>query len=256
VLRNSSESGTNILTGQFRRTPVEWRIDQIIERIHAEKAGVVSVAYLDIDGFGHIESAYGYGLADALLDEIAERLARLERATFTTRYVRDSFLIVYDGLQLEEAFLATEEIRRQLSSAPFVVRVGVESAVIETTFSAGVATYPGDPKDRYELISLAEEAALRADEGGGARTMFGRSPTMTTKTSHYSPLQLERLRLLREKVGRSDASLLREALDDLLRKYDQRDVRRGLADAVARWVTRHQGGEERKEPTEQHTASE
>jgi GGDEF domain-containing protein len=122
--------------------------------------------------------------------------------------------------------------------------------MIPATFSAGVATYPGDPKDRYELISLAEEAALRADEHGGVRTMFGRAPTMTTKTSHYSPLQLERLRLLREKLGRSDASLLREALDDLLRKYDQRDTRRGLSEAVADYMSRIQARQERSEPDE------
>jgi len=49
---------------------------------------------------------------------------------------------------------------------------------------------------------------------------------MVPKTSHYLPTQLGRLRALREQLSRSEASLLREALSDLLRKYDQRDARR------------------------------
>jgi hypothetical protein len=43
---------------------------------------------------------------------------------------------------------------------------------------------------------------------------------MITKTSHYTGTQLKRLRELAEAVGKSDAILLREALDDLLKKYN------------------------------------
>jgi hypothetical protein len=40
---------------------------------------------------------------------------------------------------------------------------------------------------------------------------------MITKTSHYTATQLERLRTLAKTVSQSDAILLREALDDLLK---------------------------------------
>ncbi|HEC22656.1 MAG TPA: ribbon-helix-helix domain-containing protein, partial [Chloroflexi bacterium] len=68
------------------------------------------------------------------------------------------------------------------------------------------------------------------------RTVFGRAVNMTPKTSHYTPAQLERLKALGRQLGRSEASLLREALDDLLRKYDQRDLRRRLADILG-WMS-------------------
>lgn len=45
---------------------------------------------------------------------------------------------------------------------------------------------------------------------------------MITKTSHYTGTQLERLATLAKSVGRSEATLLREALDDLLKKYNDR----------------------------------
>jgi diguanylate cyclase (GGDEF)-like protein len=233
----------DIETGQFRRTPIEWRIDQIIEAIHKDGAGVLSVVYLDIDGFGRIEEEHGYGIADALLEAIAEYLRGQEKADFCARYVRDSFLIIYQGLGLEEAFLEAEMLRRALSGKTFSIQAEGKVVDICVIFSAGVATYPGDPEDRHELISLAEEAARRSYEGGGGKAIFGRSTNMTPKTSHYSPAQLDRLRHLREALGRSDASLLREALDDLLRKYDQRDVRRGVAERIYGWMT---GGKERK----------
>lgn len=43
---------------------------------------------------------------------------------------------------------------------------------------------------------------------------------MITKTSHYTYEQLQRLSELSKKEGMGEAILLREALDDLLKKYD------------------------------------
>ena len=45
---------------------------------------------------------------------------------------------------------------------------------------------------------------------------------MVTKTSYYTTTQLERLSQLARLVKRNEASLLREALDELLKKYDDR----------------------------------
>jgi hypothetical protein len=42
---------------------------------------------------------------------------------------------------------------------------------------------------------------------------------MVTKTSHYTQGQLERLSQLAGREGVGEAVLLREALDDLLRRY-------------------------------------
>jgi diguanylate cyclase (GGDEF)-like protein len=226
----SDEFQPKVVTGHFQRTPSEWRIDQIINRIAESGEGVVSIACLDIDGFSQVEDTHGYELADALLERIAGHLRGVEGPEFAARYVRDSFLVVYTNYTLEEAFLATEALRKALDDQTFTVAgPEAESVGIDVQFSAGVSTYPGDPEDRYELISLAEEGARRAYEAGGSRTVFGRADSMTPKTSHYNPAQLDQLKELRKRLDRSDASLLREALDDLLRKYDQRDQRRWLA---------------------------
>jgi len=45
---------------------------------------------------------------------------------------------------------------------------------------------------------------------------------MITKTSYYTQTQLERLSQLAKTTGRNEASILREALDDVLKKYNDR----------------------------------
>jgi diguanylate cyclase len=225
-MEGKPKAHTNIETGYLRRRPVEWRLTEIIDRIQAEESGVVSVAYLDIDGFGQIEQEHGYALADALLETISQALNNVKGADIAAWYVRDSFLIVYDGLDLDNAFFEAEQLRAELSEMVFPVRAGDKEVEIDVTFSAGVATYPGDPEGRSELIDLAEDAARRAYERGGSRSTFGRAVNMIPKTSHYLPTQLQRLRDLKDRMDRSEASLLREALSDLLRKFDQRDSRR------------------------------
>ena len=44
---------------------------------------------------------------------------------------------------------------------------------------------------------------------------------MVTKTSYYTQIQLERLSALARKLDKTEAFLLREALDELLRKYGE-----------------------------------
>jgi len=229
-----NESVASTDSGHFYRQPVEWRLDQIIAEIDAQHAGQVAIGFLDIDRFGEIEEAHGWGLADALLKAVETALSNAEQATFSGRYVRDAFMALYPNLSLEDAFLVIERLRQQLSSTAFALESGLEKATITVTFSAGIASYPGEAQTRNEMVTLAEEATRRALENGGNRAALARPVNMTPKTSHYLPPQLDRLRQLAHQQGRAEAELLREALDDLLRKYDQRIARRGLVGLLNR----------------------
>ncbi len=216
----------------LNRKPIEWRLDQIVERINETGQGVVSVAYIDIDHFSAVEEQYGFEGADTLLRRVEDYLKQValqdERIPMAVRYVRDAYLIIFEGASLEDAFLETETLRRSLTSLGWLIPAA-DGKMVEArvSFSAGVATYPGVPEDRASLIGMAEDAALRAfQEQKGDRTVMARAENMKPKTSHYFPSQLRRLRDLQNLLGRTEAAILREALDDLLRKYDQRDIRR------------------------------
>src|SRR5262245_2897086 len=176
----SADASTD--SGRFYRQPVEWRLDQMIAEIDVNHSGQVTVAYLDIDRYGLIEEEHGWGLADALLKAVEAMLAKADHAAFTGRYVRDSFMVLYRDLSLEEAFLVAEQLRQKLSSTDFALESGQEKAKVNVTFSCGIATYPGDPPARSELVTLVEEAARRALEGGGNRTSLARPVNMVPKT--------------------------------------------------------------------------
>jgi hypothetical protein len=82
-----------------------------------------------------------------------------------------------------------------------------------------VASYPSLADNERELIRNAHAALFRAKTGGRSRTAFAQPERLEPKTIHFAPGQLRRLGELGHMTGRTDASLIREALDDLLAKY-------------------------------------
>jgi predicted DNA-binding protein len=59
----------------------------------------------------------------------------------------------------------------------------------------------------------------RSKAAGRSKVSLAREERMVTKTSHYTQGQLDRLSNLAKREGLGEAVLLREAMDDLLRKY-------------------------------------
>ena len=62
----------------------------------------------------------------------------------------------------------------------------------------------------------------RAKNTGRNKACLAREEKMVTKTSHYTQEQLELLSKLVKAEGVGEAVILREALDDMLKKYDDR----------------------------------
>jgi two-component system chemotaxis response regulator CheY len=83
-----------------------------------------------------------------------------------------------------------------------------------------VATYREDGTNAVELVRKADNALYRAKITGRNKVCLAREEKMVTKTSHYTVEQLHRLTELAKERGVGEAILLREALDDVLKKYD------------------------------------
>lgn len=90
------------------------------------------------------------------------------------------------------------------------------------TFSTGLSAYPDDGSRAREVIRRADGAMYRAKNTGRNKVCLAREEKMVTKTSHYTQEQLERLSKLAKAEGVGEAVILREALDDVLKKYDDR----------------------------------
>lgn len=64
-----------------------------------------------------------------------------------------------------------------------------------------------------------DEALYRAKSEGRGRVAIYVESKMTLKSNYYSKASLERLAKLSDALNRTEASLLREALDDLFVKH-------------------------------------
>jgi diguanylate cyclase (GGDEF)-like protein/PAS domain S-box-containing protein len=123
----------------------------------AERKGEhLAVAYIDIDGFKHVNDNFGYREGDRILQELAERLrTRLRRSDTLARVGGDEFVILLG--EIGEAMggaRALEDILRSIE-APFAV----SGSEVFLSASAGLAFWPGDGRTADELVTNANSAA-------------------------------------------------------------------------------------------------
>ena len=129
----------------------------------------------------------------------------------------DEFALLAVGVPLEQAFLRAEKIRAEMNAA-------LAKAVPRghtCTATIGVANAPRDAKNAEQLMRKADLALYAAKEQGGNAVGLTPGDDMVLRSSYYSVAQLGRLRALAERQKKKEAVLLREALDDLLRRYER-----------------------------------
>ena len=181
--------------------------------VAAKISSSASLAVFDLDRFGALNAARGEPAADAVLKAVAGTLAKCGEGGHAFRFGGDAIAIVWPELEKESAFMRADACR-QAVDAPLVI--GKEE--VRITVSAGVAACPDDGEDSAALVHKASEALYRAKVTGQNKTCLAREEKMVTKTSHYTQGQLMGLRRLAERDKINEAQLLREALNDLLRK--------------------------------------
>jgi diguanylate cyclase len=201
--------------------PVSIQPDHVGEVVEQKLATepITSLFQIDLDDFAGINSELGRDAGDSVL---AAAHATLETATAAAdwpliRVGGDEFAVVAPGLGLEQAFLRADALRMELGEAMTAALPAGRTA----TASIGVANVPRDAKNAEDLRRKAELALYSAKEQGGDAVGLTPGDEMVLKSSYYGVGQLGRLRSLAQRLEKKEAVLLREALDDLLRKYDR-----------------------------------
>ncbi|TME26937.1 MAG: diguanylate cyclase [Chloroflexi bacterium] len=189
-----------------------------LERAATDGAGV-SVLLVDLDNLMTLNEKAGREAGDKAIAAAARALtsfAKAERWAFG-RIGGDEFALAAPGIPLETAFLRAEQVRTTVNAA---LRKAVPVRFAATA-TIGVANLPRDAKTTEQLMRKADLALYSAKEQGGNAVGLPPPEDMVLRSSYYSRAQLGRLRALGERLKKKEAVLLREALDDLLRKYER-----------------------------------
>lgn len=187
-------------------------VDELVRQVDAAVVGgAVAVALTDLDRFGELNDEHGREAGDRVLEVwVATLTASLPDHAIVGRLGGDEFGIAVPNASAENALILLEEVRTHLREHP------VDGWTINATF--GVAARPPHATETSELFRCASEALARGKREGGARVAIYVEEKMVLKSNYYSRASLDRLSKLAGRLNRTEASLLREALDDLFVK--------------------------------------
>ena len=180
--------------------------------------GPFSIVVADIDNLKNLNNVYGDSVGDEVINKIISILTNNLSSTDMIYKIGDEFNILLVKKGAERSFMELEEIRRYLSDNTFRLRNN-ESENIYFTLSLGVASYPRDAKNVVELFRVADTALYRAKQLGKNRICLSEAESMVLKSNYFTKTQLDRLSKLSN--DKTEAFLLREALDDLFKKYSK-----------------------------------
>lgn len=150
------------LTGLINRGLFKDRLTGAITRARRD-GGLVSVMFLDIDGFKEINDRFGHAVGDDLLREIAARLITcLRESDSVARLGGDEFTVILEGAKrVEDSGQVASKILRTIAQ-PF----SIGSREINVTTSIGIAVYPVDGDTYEDLVKGADTAMYQAKSAG------------------------------------------------------------------------------------------
>jgi len=185
--------------------------------LHAPGDAPLTLALIDIDNFAAVNDRHGQAAGDAVLRRVERALlGSLPAETAVARIGGDEYAVLLPDHSAESALILMEEVRAHLA------RPLEEQEPASVGVSIGLATHPVHAPDRSDLLRAADAALLRAKRGGRGRVAIHVEERMVLKSNYYGKAALERLAKLSAAEGRTEASLLREALDDLIDRYRDR----------------------------------
>jgi diguanylate cyclase (GGDEF)-like protein len=191
-----------------------------MEELISTNEGPFSVVVADIDDLNNINNLYGNSMGDEVINKIISILNNNLSSSSIVYRAGDEFTILLTQKGSERSFMELEEIRRYLSDNTFTLG-NDKTENVYFTLSFGVASYPRDAKNFIELFRVADSALFRAKQLGKNRICLSEVESMVLKSSYFTKTQLDRLSRLSKANDKTEAFLLREALDDLFKKYSK-----------------------------------
>lgn len=131
----------------------------------------LSMIILDLDYFKKINDKHGHEAGNEVLRGIASLLNKCEdEDLFVARYGGEEFVILLKDIGRQKAFKIAEQIRRDIESHTCEITQSIQTDDIvhlKVTASIGVATYPDNCSDVYDLVRLADDTMYTKSKQGG-----------------------------------------------------------------------------------------
>ena len=149
---------TDDLTKLFNTRYLNRTIEIEIQRSTRYNSSV-SLVFMDIDYFKHVNDRYGHIIGSKVLVEMGQLLLKsLRSVDIVARYGGDEFVIVLPQTLPASAVQIAERMRKAVEQNSFLKKEGY---ALKLTASFGVASYPESAKSKEDLIRLADDAMYR-----------------------------------------------------------------------------------------------
>jgi diguanylate cyclase (GGDEF)-like protein len=186
------------LTGLANRTLLSERLNQALAAAD-RNTQTIAVLFIDLDHFKQISDTLGHDVGDAVLRQIADKLALLLRRSDTLcRLGGDEFVLLLPAIgSSTDALQVAEKIMDSLA-----VPIEVFGNSFSITPSIGISCYPADGDDAETLLKNADIAMYRAkDSGRNAYQCY--TADMGLRASEAMPMEAA----LREALERNQLEL-------------------------------------------------
>lgn len=156
---------TDSMTGLANARSLHESITRLVAQA-AEQSTSISLLMIDSDSLKHINDRFGHVAGDEHICRLGETLRDSVRAgDIVARYGGDEFAVLLPNTEPEEARAIALRVLQAIRQLEY--RVGV--ATIQTTASAGIASYPRDAVNAEGLLRAADAAMYRAKQAGKDR---------------------------------------------------------------------------------------
>lgn len=161
------QASNDFLTGLYNRMKCESDLRSVIQAL-ADKNSKGAVLFIDLDDFKHINDGLGHQYGDILLQQIAAGLQSIPALRGNCyRVGGDEFIV----LVKPDIYADLQRIIKNVL-AMFNKPWHLMGTEYYCTMSMGIAVFPDNSKDVYELIKMADIAMYEAKKSGKNRSSF------------------------------------------------------------------------------------
>lgn len=141
----------------------------------------LSVMMIDADNLKEVNDKYGHKAGDKLIVSMANAIEEcLRTSDVICRYGGDEFVALLPQLPSSRALETGERLRNAVENTSF----DVDGQAISSTVSIGIATYPNEVGNVYELLEKADEALYECKRSGRNNVTSYSSVPSSTSVEH------------------------------------------------------------------------